>query len=68
MQEAITCDVNKNNLKLMLRCKALILVVLTMVAVTGMLTAVFKDIMVDNFEIKSAVQATALVKTANMKP
>ncbi len=42
----------KNNLKLMLRCKALILVVLTMVAVTGMLTAVFKDIMVDNFEIK----------------
>lgn len=42
----------KNNIKLLLRCKALILIVLVMVLVTGLLSAVFKDLMTDSFEIK----------------
>lgn len=42
----------KNNLKLLLRCKVLILIVLVMVLVTGLLSAVFKDLMTDSFEIK----------------
>ena len=40
----------KNNLKLMLRCKPLILILLCMIMVTGMLSAVFKDMMTDNLE------------------
>ena len=38
----------KNNLKLMLRCKPIILILLCMVMVTGMLSAVFKDMMTDD--------------------
>ena len=38
----------KNNLKLMLRCKPIILILLCMIMVTGMLSAVFKDMMTDN--------------------
>ena len=38
----------KNNLKLMLRCKPLILILICMIMVTGMLSAVFKDMMTDN--------------------
>ncbi len=41
----------KNNLKLMLRCRALVLIVICMVMVTGMLSAVFKDLLSDNFYI-----------------
>ena len=40
----------KNNLKLMLRCKPIILILLCMIMVTGMLSAVFKDMMTDNLE------------------
>lgn len=42
----------KNNLKLLLRCKVLILIVIVMVMVTGLLSAVFKDLMTDSFELK----------------
>ena len=42
----------KNNLKLMLRCKPLILILLCMIMVTGMLSAVFKDMMTDNLEVE----------------
>ena len=40
----------KNNLKLMLRCKPVVLILLCMIMVTGMLSAVFKDMMTDNLE------------------
>ena len=43
----------KNNLKLMLRCKPLILILLCMIMVTGMLSAVFKDMMTDNLEVEN---------------
>ena len=43
----------KNNLKLMLRCKGLVLIILIMVLVTGMLSSVFKDIMKEDFEIEN---------------
>ena len=42
----------KNNLKLMFRCKPLILFILCQVIVTGMLSAVFKDFMVDEYKIE----------------
>ena len=42
----------KNNLKLMLRCKPLILILLCMIMVTGMLSAVFKDMMTDNLDVE----------------
>ncbi len=42
----------KNNLKLMFRCKPLFLVVLLLVIVTGMLSAVFKDFMINEYEIE----------------
>lgn len=42
----------KANLKLMFRCKSLILIVLCMVIVTGMLSAVFQDIMVNDYEME----------------
>lgn len=41
----------KNNLKLMFRCKPLVLIVICMVMVTGMLSAVFKDFMTDSYEL-----------------
>lgn len=41
----------KNNLKLMLRCKPIILILVFMVMVTGMLSAVFSDLMTDNLAI-----------------
>ena len=41
----------KNNLKLMLRCKPIVLILLCMVMVTGMLSAVFKDMMTDSLEL-----------------
>ena len=40
----------KNNLKLMLRCKPIVLILLCMVMVTGMLSSVFKDMMTDDLE------------------
>ncbi len=43
----------KNNLKLMLRCKPIILILLCMIMVTGMLSAVFKDMMTDSLELGS---------------
>lgn len=43
----------KNNLKLMLRCKPIVLILLCMIMVTGMLSAVFKDMMTDNLEPES---------------
>lgn len=42
----------KNNLKLMFRCKPLVLFILCLVIVTGMLSAVFKDFMVDEYKIE----------------
>lgn len=43
----------KNNLKLLLRCKAIVLIVVTMVVVTGLLAAVFEDIMHTDLEINN---------------
>lgn len=40
----------KNNLKLMLRCKPIALILFVMIMVTGMLSAVFKDLMTDDLE------------------
>ena len=42
----------KNNLKLMFRCKPLVLFVIGLVIVTGMLSAVFKDFMINEYEIE----------------
>lgn len=40
----------KNNLKLMLRCKPIVLILICMVMVTGMLSAVFQDLMTDDLD------------------
>lgn len=40
----------KNNLKLMLRCKPIVLIVIMWVMVTGMLSAVFSDLMTDDLD------------------
>lgn len=42
----------KNNLKLLLRCKAIVLIVIIMVVITGLLSSVFEDMMNTDFEIK----------------
>lgn len=42
----------KNNLKLTLRCKGLILIVFCMVLVTGMLSVAFDEFMSDSYEIE----------------
>lgn len=39
----------KNNLKLMLRCRILVLIIIGMVMVTGMLSAVLEDLMINGF-------------------
>lgn len=43
----------KNHLKLMLRCKPILLILLCMIMVTGMLSAVFSDLMTDNLDYGS---------------
>ena len=43
----------KNNLKLMLRCKPIVLILICMVMVTGMLSAVFSDLMTDSLNVES---------------
>ena len=43
----------KNNLKLMLRCKPIALILIVMIMVTGMLSAVFSDLMTDNLDYRS---------------
>ena len=44
----------KNNLKLILRCKGLVLFILIMVLVTGMLSSTFKNIMKEDFKIENS--------------
>lgn len=56
----------KNNIKLLLRCKALILIVLVMVLVTGLLSAVFKDLMTDSFEIRIVMWDIHSAQVVNM--
>ena len=58
----------KNNLKLMLRCKAIILVVLIMVVVTGLLSSVFKEMMTDDFEIKSCNAGFSFSQDCRFEP
>lgn len=43
----------KNNFKLMLRCKPIVLILIVMIMVTGMLSAVFSDLMTDNLDYDS---------------
>lgn len=42
----------KNNLKLMFRCKPLVLFMIGLVIVTGMLSTVFKDFMINEYKIE----------------
>lgn len=58
----------KNNLKLMLRCKVIILVVLLMVVVTGLLSSVFKEMMTDNFEIKNCTAGFSFSQDCKFEP
>lgn len=43
----------KNNLKLILRCRPIILIVICMVLVTGMLSTVFEDMMTDSLDLEN---------------
>ena len=58
----------KNNLKLMLRCKPIILILLCMVMVTGMLSAVFKDMMTDNLEFGNFTLGYSFSKDCMYEP
>lgn len=58
----------KNNLKLMFRCRPLVLFIFCLVIVTGMLSAVFRDFMIDEYEIESCTVGYSFTNSCVYEP
>lgn len=58
----------KNNFKLMFRCKAVFIIVLGMVIVTGMLSTIFKDFMVNGYEIEGCTAGYSFTNNCVYEP